>query len=413
MARLYFPVQLGRILGGFFLLLLALSPRAFAEENQKPRLDYVPLEAAEYAPPPPSKETPPPPGKEDEVRVSYKVGQGLAVKSADEKFVMRFSLRMQPRYQYIWTEGPNRPNINTFSLTRLRSVISGNVINKDMKYFFQTEFYPAVVLRDGFIDYRVVDEFQVMLGQSFVPFCRELLSSTVKTEFISSSEALIHFCPIRDIGLNFHGDVTKWLTYDAFVMNGEGINNLNSNKDFFFGTRLTAHVLGKRLPYQEGDLDYSKSPRLAAGLGVMYDTGSGKEITLGQDNRIARATADIAFAYYGFYFQGATYYIRNATLKKNDLGFTGQTGYFLIPKKLEMAGRFSTVIPGRTGSAFPMTGRTKGSTIPLYEVAGGLSYFPFGSNEFKLQADYTALYNVDGVRNRNDNRLQFQVQVFF
>ncbi|MBI1910150.1 MAG: hypothetical protein HYS22_08290 [Deltaproteobacteria bacterium] len=387
-----------------------------AAETDKtpPKIDYEPL--PEPVAQPVVSQTPqePVPAAPDTTaKINYEFGKGLAVKSSDENYLLRFQVRIKPRYQYIWTSGPNRVNVNTFNLSLMRTILSGNAINKDLRYFIQTEFYPTVNLKDAFIDYKIIDEFQVLFGQTFIPFCRDLLGSSVKLQLVSNANTLTHFCPIRDIGIEIHGDVTKWLTYETFFVNGEGNNTPNFNKEMAMGLRLTGHLLGSKLPYQEGDLENSKSPRLALGGGVLYDFGYGKETTTGFQNRLLKATADMAFAYRGIYLLGGTFLLNNLTLRKTDLGFLGQAGYFIWPKRLELASRFSAIVPAKSGSALPMSGLTKGSSIPQYETGFGLNYMVFGTHEFKVQTDFTTLYNANGIQNMNDHRFQFQVQVFF
>jgi hypothetical protein len=62
-------------------------------------------------------------------------------------------------------------------------------------------------------------------------------------------------------------------------------------------------------------------------------------------------------------------------------GFYVQTGYFLVPRKLEIAGRWSRV----WGDRFP--GHPRGSTD---EIAGAVNYFLSGQN-LKLSFDVTRL----------------------
>lgn len=158
---------------------------------------------------------------------------------------------------------------------------------------------------------------------------------------------------------------------------------LDVNKLMYVG-RLMWNIMG-RPGYGEGDLAYSESPQLAIGGGYAYNPaintssnnsfvgidlanlnfrrqlaafGNGRQLGLGIVDYSTWA-ADGVFKYRGFSLQGE-FYFKNVTRHEkglpcmnttctvkapgqfgNAFGWYVQSGYYLIPRKVELAGRFA------------------------------------------------------------------------
>ncbi len=83
-------------------------------------------------------------------------------------------------------------------------------------------------------------------------------------------------------------------------------------------------------------------------------------------------------------------------------GYYGQAGYFLLPKKLEVAARYSSVDPNRD----------KSQDLQV-EVTGAVSYY-FEGHNFKLQGDYTNIHTqLAGKQATDDKQLRVQAQLAF
>jgi len=132
-------------------------------------------------------------------------------------------------------------------------------------------------------------------------------------------------------------------------------------------------LAGASLP----SLDPGERDRLAGRLG---DTSI---VPVTSD--VYQLTADIAFKYQNFSFEGG-YHFRNIDPEEptpfgeqDANGFYLQGGYFLVPKKFELAARYSWVDPDN-----PNTTENNEET----EYTGGLSYYLSG-HSLKLQANYS------------------------
>src|SRR5207245_4394935 len=176
---------------------------------------------------------------------------------------------------------------------------------------------------------------------------------------------------------SFHDQEKHPVNYAFGVVNGVGINWVrlspskpgNANELMYVG-RITADLMGKP-GYPEGDLAYSLTPQLAVGASYGYNAGLQTNTTgPGSNNQISTAIAslgngrlldqgivdigttgvDFVFKYRGFSLQGEGF-VRNVNTRDhsnqigNATGFYVQGGYFLIPKTIEVVGRYSYMDP--------------------------------------------------------------------
>ncbi len=311
----------------------------------------------------------------------------LTLESDDGKFELKFGIQLQPQYQFVSIEGHGKTN--SFQIRRGRLIFSGHAFTKELTYKVQFEAvggrttnaspgvaYTGPNLRDAYINYDFGHGIQVKAGQFKAPYNREELTSSTKLQFVDRSVNNEAFSFGRGLGIEMHGKpVDRWLEYSVFAVNdGNNINAANRNLMFLVGGRLVFNILGEP-GYTISDLDFSETPKLAVGIAGNYNRLGG---TVPEATTIA-TTSDVILQYRGFSLYGEGNYLRNHTAKTNTFGFLGEAGYFLIPKRFEVAGRFAGVVP--TG------GVTKG-----YEAGACFNYYFFGHN-LKIQADYSALIN--------------------
>jgi hypothetical protein len=203
--------------------------------------------------------------------------------------------------------------------------------------------------------------------------------------------------------------------------------NLRSNiNQLMYVARLQANLMG-RVGYGEGDMAYSETPQMAVGAGYAYnpaiDTSTGNAFVgidlanltvrramastgngriLGQGTvDFSTWTADYAFKYRGFSLQ-AEYWFRNVTRHNkglpclvstgvggpcttyapgqfgNTTGWYVQSGYFLIPRKVELAARYAWWDPDT---------RSGGDLIK--EVDLSLNWFLSGTYDHQIMVTYS------------------------
>jgi len=228
-----------------------------------------------------------------------------------------------------------------------------------------------------------------------------------------------------------HGKIAKGLvTYEFGGYGGKGQGIVSGNNDNSFAARLTLNPLGE-LPYSEADLDTTSKPLVSFGANYFYDRltftrgANAAASTFESTNQnfmssagwltASRAFAqgiqnekidvsliglDAAFKWLGSYTV-AEYFIGQAEGDKSKAklrahGFFVQSGYCIIPKKLEIAARYSYFDPNRD----------VGNDLQT-EVAGAVSYY-FNKHNLKLQGDVADIHNQ--ATNKSDE-MQFRLQV--
>ncbi|MDZ4224584.1 MAG: porin, partial [bacterium] len=289
-----------------------------------------------------------------------------------------------------------------FQIRRARLSFSGHAFTKDFTYRVEPELvqgrtftvspglnYGGVNLQDGWANYKLRPWVQFQVGQFKTYFNREEMTSTSQLQMVDYSLTNEAFSYHRDIGVAIKGDLSdKKFQYAFNIMNdGSHRNAANKNNMFLFTGRFVYNVLGFH-GYTMGDLDYlgysesalanGAKPQLAFGLASSYDRV--KATQAAPNHHTTATTWDIIYRYSGFSFFGAGYYFHNLSQGNKALGFIGQSGYFLVPKRLEVAARYAGAMP------------TAQNVASGYELGAALNYFFHGHN-LKLQADYNWLIN--------------------
>lgn len=343
------------------------------------------------------------------VKLGYKFGEGLSVTTSDEKFSLYFSSTIQTGYGYKWTEGVRSSNKNTFALQAVEVGLGGNAFNPNFEWGFGLGIYPDVG-GGGEISYQFMPELKLAMGVVGIPFCgRSGLATQIGT--INGGVAPSHFCVGSDAGIKASGRITKWFSYNAYVFNGEG-GATNSNEEVVVGGSGTVNILGHGYPYTSYNMKRVAIPQLKVGGGAIYNFGDENELTTNRPNDIFRSNASIGATFWGVFADVNGYHVRNVTLRKTDVGFMTSLGTIIIPRRLDFVAHYSGVVPGKAGTALPMT-KSKVSTVPFYDVAYTLNYYIFGGPEFKLAAGFQTLFNKDGIQNLNDSSFSAQLTASF
>ena len=345
------------------------------------------------------------------IEVGYK--KGAYIKTTDDRFSLKLNVRTQGQFKY--EDQQDEKNTESFSVKRARLLAGGNMFYPWMEYFTQVTLEGSSTgLRDAYIEAAYYDWAKPRIGQYKVPFDREFLTSAFNLELIDRSIANNAFNLGRDIGVQVSGGFLKdQLSYAVGMFNGSGANQSNQDQNFMYVGRMVYTPFGS-FPYSEGALDTPDTPKLAVGAAGAYlpglEPGERKTLAgpLGNTNIVPvnsdvyELTADLAFKYQNFFFQGG-YYSRNIDPEKpttygseNAQGFFLQGGYFLVPKKFELAARYSWVDPDNPNQT---------NDNEQQEYTGGLSYYMDGHN-LKLQANYSLFRNESANGDLDDNVVQ-------
>jgi len=299
-------------------------------------------------------------------------------------------------------------------------------------------------LYDAYLTLKQIPWANLRIGQYRTHFGRQEFFSSALLQFVDRSFVAEAFVPNvidrRDQGVTIFSDQEKYPVNYAFgVFNGVGINLNklglstpgNANELMYVG-RITAGILGKP-GYPEGDLANSQAPQLAVGASYGYNGGLQTNTTgVGSNNQVSTAMAslgngrllnqgvvdigtagaDVVFKYKGFSLQGEGF-VRNVDTHDpskrigNATGYYVQGGYFVLPEKLEVVGRWSAMDPDTRTTQDLMT-----------SGLGGLNWY-FHGHEHKVQLDYGEIAtrlgaaDVGGAVSLNETRFRLQYTIVF
>jgi hypothetical protein len=328
-----------------------------------------------------------------------------------------------------------KENISEFDVRRVRLVFEGFAFNPETTYFVQfrndtngsttqpTTTRSTTQVLDAYVDLKQLPLANLQVGQYRTFFGRQEYVSSAQLQFVDRGFVAEAFVPSaidrRDQGVTIHSDAKQYPVNYAFgVFNGVGIDMTrsglstpaNGNELMYVG-RVTADLLGKP-GYPEGDLAYSLQPQLAVGASYGYNGGLQTNTTgSGSNTQVSTAIAslgngrllnqgvvnlgttgvDVIFKYKGLSLQGEGF-IRNVDHRGqnvpgvvqqsyvgNATGYYVQGGYFVVPKTIEVVGRY--------GYMDPDTRRTQDT---LTSALGGINWYLNG-HENKFQLDFGVL----------------------
>lgn len=412
-------LQIAPAVLGFFAALSSIAPNARgASASDVP----APAPSADapitpMATPGPVATPPPPPTGYDE---------GFYTNAGDGKFSLKIRGLAQGRYTYR-KDGSLPDPTNNFTVPLARVAFAGKAFNPSLSYFLQYQSSTlgntnGVVMLDWWVKYTCSPLFSLKAGRFLLPFSRSTYTNPALTLFGDPAAAEQAFGMNRAIGVHISGAAGK-VSYELAGMNSvsaDGTVQNSRGKDLAALARLELAILA---PY--GYLESSPKPidemQLSVGLAAAYNPiaqDSATQNTLNKDNAV-NMTVDMGFRMDRLSVQAA-YFLRKNTrtqagASNYDTGVYGQAAYFVIPERVEVAGRYAMVDfldrPG-TVLASPGTVRTKAAGDTT-EYTGGVNYYLHGHNA-KLNANYTLIQvkPFAGASN-NIHRVNVQTQLFF
>ncbi len=389
----------------------------------------------------------------DVTQVGYE--NGFYVKSSDEAFLLKIQGMMKVR----WTgtqrqtdnprlQGRNKQDdINGFEVEQLFLTFLGHIHSEKLTYQItvtgDTDLANNWTTYYAFVNYAFADEFQIQAGLQDIPQGRQFMVWDSNLQLCDRSLAEEAFGLGQSVGVMLHGTLAKRLTYMMGVFNGianpaDSPSQEQLDTNFAYAVRLVGHLLGEGIS-DETDLAFSKDPLLDVGLSFYYNDDNGDQTGPGLlynvpdriraglgigGNATADATgtdyygfgADVAFRYRGF-SATAEWYLRTVdgdseyspwellTGRRGASHVQGgyiQVGYFIVPKKVEVATRVGGIWDNTDDNT--------------WEYTFGVNYYPYGTHNFKLQADFTRIdeASVDSTWinvSQNDEINMFRVQL--
>jgi hypothetical protein len=353
--------------------------------------------------------------------------KGFYLESLDGKFHLAMSGRVQVLYTFndresdvnttATTTSPGDRDTSSFRLRRGRLVWDGHAFTKDLKYHLNLET-PGTTQGTHLLDYYVnysglpeIGKYVAIKGGQFkVPFSRQRLNSSSSFQLIDRSIVNDEFNLDRDVGVDFHRNLFgEKFEYHLGIFTGHGTNRRTENADnnMLYVGRIAWHPFGF-FDYKETDYDHSKSLMATVGFAAAHNAGG--EIRTGavrtavsDDLYMNLFTIDGGLKYKGFSLLTEAFLrslrepagVSTRSNRTNGIGYMVQGGYFVIPKRLEVASRYAWLdrefnkdkddVAILVGEG--TTRRTLGSDE---EITFGLNYY-FNGHKNKLQADVSRL----------------------
>src|SRR3989337_2086707 len=361
------------------------------------------------------------------IEVGY--SNGFFIRTQDDLFSLKFNIRSQFLF-FVEDEGDD--TATSFDIRRLWISFRGNAFRPWFKYLLILEASGDVELLDYFMDAAKITAVVPRAGQYRVPFNREELTDPFNLQLVDNSIVNREFSLGRHIGVGLGGVVNRFITYSVGVFNSAGRNSINENSNLLYVGRVMFTPTGEpryssinpfpvsgEYAYSQGSFGDSETPLIAISAAAAYLPGFNASTTnpgnpiiqdrvlaLGSDEgNIFQFSADLSVKYLIFSLE-AEYDLRNINPDETGIdsalsqGVRVQSGVFLIPKLIEVAGRFAII---DLGNDF---GDDK-----IWEITPGLSFYFLRDRNLKLQFDYSFIR--DEFIDDDINRVRAQLTVSF
>lgn len=359
---------------------------------------------------------------------------GFYVKTEDSRFGLKFGSRINFGYAYGFLE--NGENPSSFDIQHAKFYFGGNGFGETVQYYVQ--FAAAnntrtiglgpvnEVNNNGFVmeDYYVKLQYEGMdfkFGQFKVPFGRQWMIYSGNLDFVQRSAATQAFLLGRDRGISLNHYRDTWsFSLAAFngagqiqatnpfkLQTGQNQSNDATSKGMLYVSRLTISPKGP-IGYSEGDVEQTEGHHFELGGSFAYDRHRDYDLNLDNitddfDVTTISGAGDLTWKSEGMSLQGEYFYRRHQTSLTHNFtakGWYVQPALFLIPRKLELALRYSWINPTQ------LVGQDN-----LTETSGALNYYFSGDHRFKTQLQYTWLKTEAVGGNTNDSFVDWSIQV--
>jgi phosphate-selective porin OprO and OprP len=413
-------VLVKRISGLLGLAALAMASVAVAEEPTSPQ----PPDAVEVSTPDPA----PPPAKP---AISYEPGRGAVFRTPDDMFEASLGFNLQMRYTHFdFDAASTGVDTNEFRVRRFKLFMNGFALDPRLTWRFQADFAApsARIFDDGWLNWKFSDAVSVQGGQYKTPFSRQELFNDGVIQFPERSLATDAFKPSRDIGVMAAGSLGEGVFgYQAGVFGGGGQNTLRVDSHVMPVARLVWNAIGA-MGNTEMDLQDHQTPALSVGVDgflnnihktaanaidvlVLNYTGAagwlGRNLPAFEtDDEIEIRSWELEsqFKWRGLSLQGE-YYVGQAKgsvsgARVYAYGWYAQAGYFILPKRLDLAARYSFVDYNRSLSNDGVS------------VINSAATWYFRGNNLKLVIDYSRTHRQRaGLAPANDQAIVVQAQL--
>jgi len=274
---------------------------------------------------------------------------GTKLKLADDSFV-RLNLSLQPRYSFIAQD--EERDQSSFSLRRARVIVSGQP-NKQVTYRISAglaevkknqESRPELV--DAQITWNALENLGIRFGQFKSALSRQYGSSSHTLQFPERTLVSGMTVSERRRGAAFLSSFSSGqVQLGAGIFNSYGAreSSLPTNRHFYLAN-IRLNPIGLMNPYEEGD--YSQTEDLAVSFGAAYGFSPSDGSNALEERQALSVDGNVKYRGFSLHSEffwnrfGSDSYSYSAS---TPIGFYAQSGYFILPQRLEAAIRYSYI----------------------------------------------------------------------
>ena len=357
----------------------------------------------------------------DKIKVKTRKGTGLTFQTADKNYKLRMRLRGQFLANYVNPDGDDNEGLG-FRVRRLRVTWDGNAFAPWMKYKVEYDFSRNGELKDMKLSFANNKTFIPTVGQYNVPFNREVLNSSSALQLVGRSIVTDYFQYDRDIGGGFYGLLSGGtVRYDFGVFQGQGTNvkDDEDNTGMLWAGRVQAALVGGNAKTAKENFARRSTLTVGAAIaGIDVEEGSKDsnigvhegERDLSAGGKVTSFSADVNYRdpmfsltgeYVGRWVNPEAAGVDTAY----DCGFRVQGGFFVIPKRIELASRYARVT---------LDDGAGNNLDNVWTFTQGLNYYLSGNHKWKVQLDYTFQREKQiGGAESDESMVRAQVQAYF
>lgn len=334
-------------------------------------------------------------------QAGYDPERGAFLRSSDGGFAFHPYAMVQLQHTAPFGDTATREG---FAVRSAKWVMRAYDRSRDLTFHYQLNVGDGrAVAEDVFVRWEPTAWLSLTAGQIEVPFNRQHVTPQAYQQLIDRSTVDARFGLQRDQGLSLRlrfGAVD--LTLGAW--NGARKNVADDDPTLLETARLAWSPFGA-IPFEESDVANSPRPLLSLAAAAAWNPRRSlapdpdRPQTLTEQRRIGQAVLEVTLRYAGLSLTTEVHARRfeSGTGTAVDYGELLQAGWFLLPKRLEVAGRLAR----STGAVGP--------NEPVQEATAGLNLFLHG-RRLEVSSTWTTTTLRRGTR---EQRVRSQLEVFF
>lgn len=325
--------------------------------------------------------------------------KGTTVFFPESGTTTRINIFLQQRYSfYDRDENQALDNRSSFSTESARFVISGSTLHDEFNYKLESEFGNSQedkdnppFLKDAYIGWSPCQCNSFTLGQTKTIYTREYSIDDSKLAFVDRNAASQFFSLGRQAGaVASYTSTENDFEVTGGIYNGnsssEGLNRSGSDADHTFAAKLRINPLGHVDTLSQGDYVWSEDLSLSFGASYAYTKNRIGSTTDEYESDEHRVSQFGLLHFQGISLEGEFYQMssssENASKTSKPIGFSVNLSYFVIPRELEIASRYSQV------DCDTLSSNKSCLESGIYEQVGlGVNYYLW-RDQIKLQLGY-------------------------